>query len=61
MSINCCYNCNERHINCHSECERYAKFKAEKEEQRLQRIEEGKLRCKTIGKQRDIRRKLRST
>jgi hypothetical protein len=24
---NCCYNCSERHLRCHSNCEKYKAFK----------------------------------
>lgn len=28
---NCCYECQKRHVGCHSACEDYQKFKAEQE------------------------------
>ena len=33
MSNNC-YNCNKRHVGCHSSCLKYAKFKEEKEKEK---------------------------
>lgn len=38
-SYNCpCFNCNERHTNCHSECEKYIEWKRERD------IEKGQLK-----------------
>ena len=31
MNNTCCLDCKERHAHCHSECEKYKKFKQELE------------------------------
>jgi len=28
-----CYNCNERHVGCHGECDRYASYSAMRREE----------------------------
>ena len=33
-----CFECTERHMGCHSECEKYKQFRAEREEVSRQRI-----------------------
>lgn len=39
---NTCLNCNERHTNCHSECEKYIKWKNERD------IKQGKIRASKV-------------
>ncbi len=35
-----CKNCKIRHFGCHSDCEKYLKYKAEMERQRILRTEQ---------------------
>lgn len=32
MNASCCFQCQKRHVGCHSECEEYAEFKKESDE-----------------------------
>lgn len=32
--ITCCFNCEDRHVGCHAECERYISECAERESER---------------------------
>ena len=34
-----CYECEDRHDNCHSHCEKYIVFKDEKEKERKERLD----------------------
>lgn len=38
--MKCCFNCEDRQVGCHSECERYLKAKAERDEEREKRRSE---------------------
>lgn len=33
-SIKCCYKCEDRHLGCHSECERYKQEREQYEKQK---------------------------
>lgn len=37
MNDNCCYECKDRHIGCHSTCKKYKTWKAEFAKQKLLR------------------------
>lgn len=39
MKIKCCYKCKDRHLGCHSDCEKYIGEKAE-----LERIKERRMK-----------------
>ncbi len=56
--MNCCYNCNDRYIGCHGNCDKYAKFKAKTEQVRLARIADTHTRDRTISRNKEARRKL---
>lgn len=47
-----CYNCEERAAGCHSTCEKYISFKAEREAENAQRNKErrGYQGCVSIGR-----------
>lgn len=39
----CCKDCEDRHAGCHSDCERYARYKAISEERRKKMLDEKEL------------------
>lgn len=45
MIITCCINCEERHVGCHAECQRYKVQKAKKEQERKARFKETGIRA----------------
>ena len=50
--MNCCYNCQRRHVGCHGQCADYAAYKAELEAHKAKigkvRGVERMIRCYTI-------------
>jgi len=59
---NSCYQCKDRHIGCHSNCERYREYRRKWDEAKAKRDEERKAAQETIErftKAKDIKNKVR--
>ena len=53
-----CHNCEDRHVGCHAECERYKEYAAECHKRREKRHLESIANMTSPGKERGVRKKL---
>lgn len=59
MGNACCLNCEERHIGCHSKCEKYKKFRQRIDNIKEAKIEEKKQNRSSVTLARNLKRKMK--
>jgi len=53
-----CYNCNERHIGCHGECDRYASYSAMRKQENERIFKEKEVKAASVNLVRKQARKV---